>query len=294
MIAALPTAAPPSVVTLPGANNISPGPNNVSISSVRPSDAPGLAQYFGPEDLVLFKPSVPQVIGVAGGAVVIAKAPLPKSPLIPPPKPFDPRNPPPELSPLVIPYGNPGIFYTVTYKFFTTSGNTFNVFAGKSFWETFVSYKSVELVEGPIFGIGITNPGWKPFIEHEVGSQVVYLVNGKPAKENLVASGQNGPFTTFWNAEITSIAPVITPDEIEEAPDPTPPPIIIPDTPPPLPRPKVPGQEGPDEIKPFKRPSPAPAPDPPPAPAPPPVPAPRPQSRPTTHDPVPDPDPDPD
>ncbi|NJO60381.1 MAG: hypothetical protein HC836_19555 [Richelia sp. RM2_1_2] len=88
------------------------------------------------------------------------------------------------------------------------------------------------------------------FYEHEVGGQIIFLVNGKPATENLVASGQNSQFTTFWNAEITSITPVITPDEIVEPPEPIPP-LVIPDTPPPLPRPKTPGTEGPDENKAF-------------------------------------------
>lgn len=136
MIAGLPTAAPPPVVTPPGANNIVPGPN-ASLSTVKPADLPGLAEYFPIESLPGFKPSLVFQVGGAVGAIVIAKAPLPKSPLTPPIKPFDPKNPPPNFSPLVLPYGRPGIFYLVTYKFFTTTGNTFNVFAGRNFWETF-------------------------------------------------------------------------------------------------------------------------------------------------------------
>ncbi|MBE9214567.1 hypothetical protein IQ247_18150, partial [Plectonema cf. radiosum LEGE 06105] len=263
MIASLPTTSPPVVARPPGANNIAPGPNNVSISTVRPSDLPELAKYLGPDDLILFKPSVPQIIGAAGGAIAIAKVPLPKKPLsLPDSKPTS--FPLPGFEPLLTPFFVPGASsYIITYRYFDVTGDPFAmVYPPYEFFTTKAVYGRIEIfTEGPIWGAGV-EPAWKPYIEHEVGFQYTYFLVGKNKEIFSLGYARQSQWQTLYGLTITSITPVIVPDETDIEVDP---PVQIPDTPPPLPRPKVPGQEGPDEIKPFKRPSPAPSPDPPPA-----------------------------
>ena len=255
---ALPINTPPKGLTPPGANNAVPfnRPNGPSISSVKPQDLPELVQYFDDAPALVrpFNPGKALAAG-AGGAGILAANTLPFIVPLQPAKPFDEGETFTPGKHSIRPFGKVGGIYKIEFK---VDRQWWPYFSGKPI-SSERTYS--EIIPGMPMNVEVVN--FKEFElqrrgeYHEQSLIVKYLDEFGRVQDFGVTSYYASSLSK--NPNILNIVEVEPPPEKEKPESPNYPPLPIPNTPPNRPRPVMPGQEGPDEIKPFRRPSQPPA-----------------------------------